>query len=184
MSVQPFDETLAYLSTEAQASLKHVRREDVDALLRHIQGARHVVMFGRGRSGLVARTFAIRLHHLGFRAFVVGETSTPPVSDEDLLLLVSGSGETFSVTLTAQIARDLGAKVVCVTGGPSNRLAELSDRVIVLPTSQGEEQARVAPLGTAFELAAHLFFDGVVAELMAALGEDEAGMRSRHATLE
>ena len=35
---------------------------------------------GAGRSGLVAKAFAMRLMHLGLEAFVVGETITPALN--------------------------------------------------------------------------------------------------------
>lgn len=179
-----FEASGRYLLQEAAASLKHVPRQDIDALLEALEAARHVVIFGRGRSGNIGRAFAIRLSHLGFRSFFVGETATPPVSDEDVVLLVSGSGDTFSVVLTAKIAQDLDAKVVCVTADADSQLAEQCDLVVTLPGPQAERQPELAPLGTAFELTAHLFFDGLVAELMEHLGEDETSMSQRHATLE
>ncbi len=179
-----FEQAGRYLQEEAAASLKHVPREAIEAFLDALDAARHVVIFGRGRSGNIGRAFAIRLSHLGFRPFFVGETATPPVSDEDLVLLVSGSGETFSVVLTAKIAQDLDAKVVSVTAEEESELAEQSDLVLALPGPSGDRQPDLAPLGTAFELTAHLFFDGIVAELMERLGEDESSMSDRHATLE
>jgi 6-phospho-3-hexuloisomerase len=179
-----FDEAARFLVDEALASLKQVPRGSIDALTDHIRQTRAVILFGRGRSGAMARAFATRLGHLGFRAFFVGETSTPPVTQDDLVLLVSGSGETFSVTLTAQIASGMGARVVCITATEDSTLAELSDLVIHLTSSKGEDQSRYAPLGTSFEFAVHLLFDAVCAELMARMGETEASLQKRHATLE
>jgi 6-phospho-3-hexuloisomerase len=40
---------------------------------------RGVLVVGMGRSGLVARGFAMRLRHLGLHSYVLGETITPPV---------------------------------------------------------------------------------------------------------
>ena len=39
--------------------------------------ARHTFVTGAGRSGLVARSFGMRLMHAGLPAFVPGETITP-----------------------------------------------------------------------------------------------------------
>lgn len=179
-----FEQAAHLLSERALASLETVEADDLDAFLTSLEEARHVVIFGRGRSGMIARAFAIRLGHLGFRSFFVGETSTPPVSDEDLVLLVSGSGQTFSVVLTAKIAQDLNARVVCLTADAGSELAEHCDQVLTLDADGASRDPELAPMGTLFEAGAHLFFDGVVAQLMERLGEDEASMRSRHATLE
>jgi 6-phospho-3-hexuloisomerase len=183
--VDRFGAATGFLLDEARSSLKQVDDGSLEAFLGELDDARHVVVFGRGRSGRVAQTFAIRLGHLGYRAFFVGETSTPPVREDDLVVLVSGSGETFSVTLTAQIARDMQATVACVTASPESVLPEHSDLVVELPVGQEtKRQRKLAPMGTRFELAAHVLFDGLVAELMHRLDEDEVSMRDRHATLE
>lgn len=183
--MERFDDATGFLIDRARASLKRVDRSEIERLIQELEAARHVVIFGRGRSGKVAQAFAIRLGHLGYRSFFVGETSTPPVHEDDLVLLVSGSGETFSVTLTGKIARDMDATVVAVTASPGSDLAEHSDHLIHVPVEQpSERQRELAPLGTRFEVTAHLLFDGLVAELMERLGEDEASMSDRHATLE
>lgn len=183
--VKRFEQAVEHLVDDVQATTRGVDRDDLDALLAELQAARHVVIFGRGRSGNVAQSFATRLAHLGFKAYFVGETSTPPVSEDDLVLLVSGSGQTFSVTLTARIARDVEAQVAAVTATPDSDLAEASDLVVELPVGEATETSRqLAPLGTRFELAAHAVFDGLVAELMQRLDEDEGSMQERHATLE
>lgn len=185
MAVDRFEDASGYLIDEAKASLKQVDRADLEQLIDALRKARHVVVFGRGRSGRVAQSFAIRLGHLGFRSFFVGETSTPPVREDDLVLLVSGSGETFSVTLTAKIAHDMEAPVVSITASPDSDLAEHSDHVIHVPVADGNPHQRdLAPLGTRFEFAAYLLFDALAAELMERLEEDEASMSERHATLE
>lgn len=180
-----FEQAVDHLIEDARATTRQVAVDDLATLLDELEAARHVVIFGRGRSGHVARSFATRLAHLGFKAYFVGETSTPPVSDEDLVLLVSGSGQTFSVTLTARIAHDVEAQVISVTANPDSDLAEASDHVVELPVGDPTDRSRqLAPLGTRFELAAHTVFDGLVTELMARLDEDESSMQERHATLE
>ena len=69
---------------------------------------------GLGRSGLVARAFAMRLMHLGISVYVVGETTTPALSPEDCLCNF-GSGETFSIISAAEIAHKRGTKIIAVT---------------------------------------------------------------------
>jgi Predicted sugar phosphate isomerase involved in capsule formation len=45
---------------------------------------------GAGRSGLVAKAFAMRLMHLGMISYVVGETITPALQTGDLIVVLSG----------------------------------------------------------------------------------------------
>jgi 6-phospho-3-hexuloisomerase len=149
-----------------------------------MRGAKSVIVFGRGRSGFAGRGFVVRLTHLGVPAYFVGETVSPPVHSDDIVVLLSGSGETFSVVVTGQTAKKLGSKIVTVTGNPDSTLARIADLTILLRTPTGDRQRALAPLGTLFEAASMVFLDGVVAELMRRVEATEESMRARHATLE
>ena len=157
----------------------------LERLIAALEPAKRVFLYGRGRSGFVARAFAVRLMHLGYATYVVGETITAPVQKDDVVILVSGSGTTYPVVMTAEIGRKLGATVVAVTADPDSEIARLSHIVLpVVPPKGNGDRAKYAPLGTLFETAAWLFFDALVALLMERLGESEEHMRERHATLE
>ena len=56
---------------------ERIEDDEVERLLGAIRGARRIYVMGAGRSGLVAKGFAMRLMHLGLSSFVVGETITP-----------------------------------------------------------------------------------------------------------
>lgn len=177
-------DSLDYIIANSRTTLK-VDDGDLQAFLDVLQPARRVFLYGRGRSGFVARAFAVRLMHLGYQTYVVGETITAPVAKQDVVILVSGSGTTYPVVMTAELGRRQGATVVAITAQPESEIARLAHVVVPLvpPGGNGERQ-RLAPLGTLFETSAWLFFDAVVALLMARLGETEQSMRKRHATLE
>lgn len=177
------EEAADYVAREVRRMVKAVPAKHLEDLVGRIQDAKKVIVFGRGRSGLVARMFAVRLHHLGFASFVVGETTTPPVDRDTLVVLLSGSGETFAVSLTAQLARGMGASIAVITAAPDSTVAQNADLVILLP-APGTPRKELAPLGTLFEGAAHLLLDAVIAELLQRTGETEERMRKRHATLE
>jgi len=171
--------------------------EQVDGFIQELLKSKRIFVIGAGRSGLVARAFAMRLMHLGLDTFVIGETTTPALHAEDVLVAVSGSGETSFVVSAANIAKKIGAKLATVTSYPKSVLAMMSDFVVTLPgrtktetTSDfmhrelKGEYAPVAPLGTLFEIAALIFLDAVITGLMTALGKKEEDLRARHATIE
>jgi len=171
--------------------------EQVDGFIQELLKSKRIFVIGAGRSGLVARAFAMRLMHLGLDTFVIGETTTPALHAEDVLVAVSGSGETSLVVSAANIAKKIGAKLATVTSYPKSVLAMMSDFVVTLPgrtktetTSDfmhrelKGEYAPVAPLGTLFEIAALIFLDAVITGLMTALGKKEEDLRARHATIE
>jgi 6-phospho-3-hexuloisomerase len=177
-------EAAHYILNQVRATVDNVDDSEVERLIALMRGAKSVVVFGRGRSGFVGRGFVVRLTHLGMPAYFVGETVSPPVHEDDVVVLLSGSGETFSVVVTGQTAKRLGSKIVSITGNGQSTLAKMGDLTILLRSPTGERQRALAPLGTLFEAASSIFLDGVVAELMRAQGATEESMRARHATLE
>lgn len=177
-------ETLDYIDVQVRKTMQ-VPAKELDEFVKALQPARRVFLYGRGRSGFVARAFAVRLMHLGFQTYVIGETITAPVKRDDVVILVSGSGETYPVVMTAELGRRQGATVISVTASRDSQIARLAHIVVPLIPPEGNGQrARLAPLGTLFETSAWLFFDAIVAILMQKLGETEESMRRRHATLE
>jgi 6-phospho-3-hexuloisomerase len=51
--------------------------EGTDRFVKHIIAGRKIFIYGVGRSGLIAKAFAIRLVQMGLEVFFVGETITP-----------------------------------------------------------------------------------------------------------
>ena len=156
---------------------------DVEAAMKTITAAKRVFVYGVGRSGLVARAFAMRLTQLGLDTFFIGETITPIVKAGDLVIIVSNTGTTMSAVQTANIARRVGANVLAVVGNRHSKLAQAANVALVIAEEKDGKRGHYAPLGTLFEDAALILLDGIVAQVMAALGETEATMRSRHAIM-
>ena len=155
--------------------------ELTDDFVNTILGARKVFLYGVGRSGLIAKAFAIRLVQMGLEVFFVGETITPIVEEGNVVIIVSHTGETMSAIQTANIVRRVGAKVVSITANAHSKLASASNLVIVIQPTKDDEGKRLAPLGTVFEIATLIYLDGIVAMLMEKLGQSEGSMRKRHA---
>jgi 6-phospho 3-hexuloisomerase len=165
--------------------LSRVAKSSIDEIIRSFFEANRIFVYGAGRSGLVSKAFAIRLVHLGFQTFVIGETIGAPIKKEDLVFIISGSGVTIPAVMTAEIARNIGAKVVVVTGVKDSRITKFADVTIVLSAEcEDEERKQLAPLGTLFEASAWILLDSIIAELMKSKNETEETMRARHATLE
>ena len=134
-----------------------------------------------GRSGTMCKAFAIRLVQLGLKVFFIGETITPIVEKDDLVIIVSNTGETMSAIQTANIVRRLGAQVIAITAEKHSKLAHAASSVIHLRVGKEPGDSEFSPLGTVFELTALIFLDGIVSEVMKGLGQTEADMRARHA---
>ncbi len=139
-----------------------------------------VFVTGAGRSGLVARSFGMRLMHLGLTAFVPGETITPATHEGDLLVAISTTGQTGYTVYLAQRAKQLGAKVVLLTAEPDSPMADLADKVVIIPADDEDIVIRAA----VFEHAASLCLDSVFNVLAEFLKVDLDSFRQHHANLE
>lgn len=171
--------------------------ESVEEMLRLLTTCKSVFILGLGRSGLVAKAFAMRLMHLGIGVYVVGETITPAIDGDDCFLAISGSGETSYIISTAQIAKKRGAKIIAVTSYVDSTLGKMADLVVhikgrtkidseknyIRRQINGKHQS-LSPLGTLFEVTTLIFLDGIIAQLMVDMGKTEADLKERHTVLE
>jgi len=180
-----FKKSIDYIQRKVKDILNLVPQNDINNIKKLFLKSNRIFVYGAGRSGLVAKAFAIRLMHLGFQTFVIGETITAPVMKGDAVVIISGSGETIPAVMTADIAHDLGAKVISITGKRKSEIAKYADVTLYLSASCSDlERKRYAPLGTLFEASVWILLDGIIADLLESKNETEESMRRRHATLE
>jgi len=169
----------------------------VSDLVDDIIGAKEIFLMGAGRSGLAAKAFAMRLMHMEFKVHVVGETTAPAVQPEDLVIAVSGSGETTSIANLGAISKKIGSKLATITSNKDSTLGNISDVVVIIPGRPKDDldyedyqerrmigQTQFAPLGTLFEISALVFMDSVISELMVRNGANEADLNMRHTIFE
>ena len=189
---------IANFILNALSALKKTQVEKfMQLLVEAYHNRKRVLVMGAGRSGLVGRAFAMRLKHLGYDVYVLGDTIVSPVKKDDLVIAISGSGRTALIVTAAEAAKSVGAKVAAITTFIDSPLARIADVVVEIPgrtkISRVEDYfARqvlglhepLAPLGTLFEDTTMVFLDAVVAELMHRLGKSEEDLRQSHANIE
>ena len=163
-----------------------------------IINSKNIFVTGAGRSGLAAKAFAMRLMHLGLSAYVVGETISPAIYEDDCIIAISGSGETNTIVSAAKIAKNRGSKVLALTSYPESTLGQLCDTYILVKGRTKVEvddenyikrqihgnYTSLTPLGTAFELTTLVFLDAIVSELMEKMHQTESDLKARHTVLE
>lgn len=175
---------------ELRSTLAGVDPEQTDALVSGILSAGRIFVAGAGRSLLMMRGMAMRLMHMGLQAYVVGETVTPAISDEDILIIGSGSGETGTLKVMAQKAKKIGAKLGVITIFPESTIGELSDYVVQIKaaTTKGERESvrSIQPGASTFEQCMLLVGDAIVIQIIGELGIDQENkeLMKRHANLE
>lgn len=181
-----FQETVKAILREITSVTAAVSADGVENLAARLRDARRVFVTGAGRSGLVAKMFAVRLSQMGLAASVAGEPAVLPVGPRDLLVAVSGSGETSVTCHFAEVAKAAGAEVAAVTGDTDTKIAQLADTALVVPgkVKTGIGSPSIQMPGTLFEQATLLVLDAVVIRLCELTGESIESMKNRHTNLE
>ncbi|GGA90907.1 6-phospho-3-hexuloisomerase [Ornithinibacillus halotolerans] len=182
-------EIIKAVATEISTVLERVKEEEVVQLHDELTTANRVFIAGTGRSGLIGKVFGMRLMHKGYDVFIVGETTTPSIGSGDLLLLISGSGNTGTLVNFANKAKETGAKVALVTTAADSKIGKVSDCVVTIPAAtkkrNPEEPTTIQPLGSQFDQSAHLLLDALIVYNMEKSGDqDHEKLKGRHANLE
>lgn len=173
---------------EIRTVLGSVDDAQVGELVKEIKQANTIVACGAGRVGMATAGFAMRLGHLGFRAYTIGDTTVPSIGEGDLLLVSSGSGETQTIYDLALIGKKNGARMALITGNPESRMGTLADTIVMLKAPSKVKAVdgftSTQPMTTLNEQCLGLFFDTVVLVLMEELGQTHESMWARHSNLE
>lgn len=153
-------------------------------LTKMLDKAKRIFVSGAGRSGLVCRFFAMRLMHSGYDVSVVGEIVTPSIKKGDLLVIISGSGETEQLIAFTKKAKEVGAQIVLITAKSDSTIGDMADAVLQIGKSDQYGKVVGMPMGTVFELSTLSFLEALVSHLIHEKGIAEEVMRTRHANLE
>jgi 6-phospho-3-hexuloisomerase len=190
----PADTGLPHTAALAELSgvLGQLDRAAVDTALALIAASRQIALYGVGREGLQVKGFAMRLHHLGLAASVVGDMACPPLGHGDLLIVSAGPGSFSTVQALIDVAREAGAKVLVVTAQAQGSAARAADAVIHVPAQTmaddhspvGVAARSVLPMGSLYEGALYLLFELMILRLREHLQQSPDAMRARHTNLE
>jgi len=171
----------------------------IEVLVNHYNQNKNgkILVMGAGRSGLVGKAFGMRLLHLGYNVYVLGDTIVPAIGERDIAIAISGSGRTRLILTAAEAAKAAKSTLISITSYADSPLAKISDVVVEIPgrtkySTNEDYFARqilgitepLAPLGTLFEDTTQIFLDGLVAELMKKLNKTEEDLRMIHANIE
>ncbi|MFW5976695.1 MAG: 6-phospho-3-hexuloisomerase [Bacillota bacterium] len=171
---------------EIKGVLKKIENEDYKKIFELIKNSERIFVSGQGRSGLVGKMFAMRLFHLGFETYVIGETITPAINKRDLLVACSGSGETGKTVVDAETAKNVDAKVLLFTVNINSTLAEMADHMLIfsLGGKNKSSSGSVQFGGSLFEQSLLIFFDSLVLYIKKQLDISDREMGEIHTNLE
>lgn len=142
-----------------------VGEEELNEFVSYLQKDNKIFVDGEGRSGLMAKGFAMRLMHLGFRVYVIGETITPSMEKEDIFIAVSGSGESSNTVSDTKKAIKAGSNVLAVTSNAQSSIASIANMVLIVPgtvkSQLGKERKSIQLLSSLFDQTLHITLDAI-----------------------
>jgi 6-phospho-3-hexuloisomerase len=184
-----FTQALDHMHEELGGVLAQITPDMAETLIKELETAPRIFGCAAGRSGFILRGFLMRLMHLGFTVYSVGETITPRVRPNDLLIVMSGSGETAQPREMQRRANQAGARTLALTTHAASTIGREAQVTITVPgttklTLNWEANSVQCP-GSLFEQATFLFLEAVVLILyQRRLGRDRGEVLDRHADLE
>lgn len=168
--------------------MKNITEKAAKDFIQRIRNAESIFFSAQGRTGFILRCFCMRLMHLGYSVYFCGETVTPAITANDLLIVLSGSGETPSTLEAVRLAKQYKAETYGILGNIESRIGSLVDHSIHLPGTtklcRDVEPESVQMAGSLFEQSAFLFLEAVVLKIYQTRKKDVGSVSSRHAVIE
>ena len=162
---------------------------ELEIFIQEIMAAQRIFVTRAGREGIAARSFAMRLMHLGKETYWLWDDTTPGMKAGDLFLAINGSGKIGHIDYLLDQAGRTGARRLVVTGAPAERTPQEAEQVLFLPACvyKGTDPRvirSVQPMGNLFEQHLFLLFDILVILLEERMKVTPAAMESRHRNIE
>ena len=181
---------LQNITRELSACFEELEENQLKDLETRIRQADKIFVAGAGRSLMMIRGLAMRLMHMGFRSYVVGETVTPAIEPGDLLIIASGSGSTGTLTVIAEKCKKIGAKLALITTMPDSPIGRLADCIVEVKAATTKSDANTRktfqPGANTFEQSVLLIGDAIFIDIISDgnLEEKNEILMKRHANLE
>jgi 6-phospho-3-hexuloisomerase len=153
--------TIDQIVEEIKDVIAKVDEDEIKKIVSIFKKEMRIFVDGEGRSGFQAKGFAMRLMHIGYSSYVMGETITPALKKGDIYVAISGSGKTKNTLSNAKAAKDLGLTIIGVTSKKDSPLAEISDLVLEVPgkTKNDTGVASIQLLSSLFDQSVHIVLD-------------------------
>jgi 6-phospho-3-hexuloisomerase len=166
-------------------------RQDFSEIQRFIDricAHERIFVLGVGREGMAARSFAMRLTHLGKEVHWVWDDTTPGMGKKDLFIAVNGSGNIGHLNYVLEQAKKADTRIIVVTGSPSGTASLLADLSLFVPAAvyKGRDPVveSVQPMGNLFEQHLFLLFDIIIMLIEEQLRLSHDDMAARHRNIE
>jgi len=138
---------------------------------------------------MMMEAFAKRLNHLGIDAFCVGDVNEPAITEKDVLIAGSGSGESLIPLGLVKKAKQFGVSVIHIGSNAESSMAPYEDLFVRIPcrTKLGlpDEIESAQIMSSLFEQSLLLLLDAAALMIMQEEQIDDVdSLWEKHANLE
>lgn len=172
--------------TEVRTCLSNIEPNTINQYIKYLCKAEKVFFIGIGRVKLSLEAAIKRLSHLGIDCIMVGDLTEPPITDKDLLVVASGSGESIIPYQISKKAIQYGAEIFHITSNVNSSIGNLTKNHLVIdaPNKNSSNKASVQPMSTLFEQSLYIFHDIVAIMIMNKKQINVSELYNSHANLE
>ena len=116
-------------------TLNKVDPAQIEEIATAIAESKRVFTAGWGRAGNVVRILGMDMSQIGMLVYCVGDNGTPSIHPGDILLINSGSGNTKTIAVIAEQAKEQGAKVALISGAApeDSIIGKIADINVTVP---------------------------------------------------
>ena len=116
-------------------TLNKVDPAQIEEIATAIAESKRVFTAGWGRAGNVVRILGMDMSQIGMLVYCVGDNGTPSIHPGDILLINSGSGNTKTMAVIAEQAKEQGAKVALISGAApeDSIIGKIADINVTVP---------------------------------------------------
>lgn len=117
----------------------HLDLNESEEILKILADCKGVLFFtGVGKSGIIAEKIAMTMTSTGTRSLYISPTNALHgdigiVSDKDIFIILSKSGESDELFSLIPFLRNRGVKLIAIVSNPQSRLAKACDHLLNLP---------------------------------------------------
>lgn len=174
--------------SELNETMLSINEKEYNELIHDLMTKRRVIVVGVGRVLISLKAWVKRFKHLGIDINYLGSETEESVSEQDLVIVASSSGESIIPKNIAIISKNKTCKLFYIGCNKDSSVGVLADSRLVLKgkskiSSQTEFKSK-QPMSSLFEQQLFLLGDVIALDIMHRKNITEQSIKYKHANLE
>jgi len=143
---------------DIETTIREIDENSLAPFCEAVDSASRIFIAGGGRCRPIAEYFAMRLAQLGMTVYPVSSPTTPAITKNDILVLLSPAADNKRLSAIAKKCYQTGAPIAVISSTASSPVADLAKHVVVIPKNP---MPRVKGSPVLFEQCAFVLTDSV-----------------------